>query len=236
MNKNGIECKLYGPHDWHLGKCNSGLLNSVDINQNDTVVVHYLTIHDRLPCNKMILSVHEYTKIFNINTLNLNMFDVIQCVSDKVRIEQQINQKYSIISNVMDELVPNKKTNKNIAGIVGTIHPIKNVHVSLQRALDDGMRKIFIFGNIGDTPYYNAKIVPYLKAYPNRIFHVGYNENKQQMYDCITDVYHSSEFETWGYIKAECELTNTKYHGNDKTDGVLYMTNDEILEEWRKII
>jgi hypothetical protein len=23
FNNNGIECKLYGPHDWHLNKCNS---------------------------------------------------------------------------------------------------------------------------------------------------------------------------------------------------------------------
>jgi hypothetical protein len=43
----------------------------------------------------------------------------------------------------MDSLVPNEKKNKKIAGIIGTIHPIKNVHVSIQRALNDKMNKIF---------------------------------------------------------------------------------------------
>jgi hypothetical protein len=236
FNKNGIECKFYGPHEWHLNKCNSGRLNSLDISKDDTIIVHYLNIPNKLNCKKMILSIHEYTKIFNTKNINLTIFDSVQCVSEKVRAEQQLPETSHIITNVVDDLIPNKKNNKKFAGVIGTIHPIKNIHISIERALKDKMDKIIIFGNVGDEQYYNKKIIPYLKAYPNKIKHVGYVENKQEMYDTITDVYHSSEFETWGYIKAECGLTNTNYHGNDKTDGVLYMSNEEILTEWKKII
>lgn len=236
FNKNGIECKLYGPHEWHLTKCNAGMINSVEINPDDTVIVHYLNIPTRIQCRKMILSIHEFSSIFNVQTLNLSVFDSFHCVSDKVREEQNIIRNYEIITNVMDDLKPNKKNDDKVAGIIGTIHPIKNVHVSLRRALNDGMKKIYICGNVGDAEYYNTKIVPFLQAWPGKIKHLGYCENKQTMYDLLTDVYHSSEFETWGYIKAECALTNTTYHGNEKTDGVLYMNNDEILTRWMKII
>ena len=236
FNNNGIECKMFGPHDWHLNKCNSGKLDSVEITHEDIVIVHYLNIPNRLNCRNMILSVHEFTKIFDTKNLNLSIFDSVQCVSDKVRVEQNLPDSSRIITNVMDSLVPNEKKNKKIAGIIGTIHPIKNVHVSIQRALNDKMNKIFLFGNVGESEYYQTKIVPYLKAYPNKIKHVGYVENKQEMYDNITDVYHSSQFETWGYIKAECNLTNTEYHGNEKTDGAIYMSNEEILTEWKTII
>jgi len=236
FNKNGIECKLYGPHDWHLNKCNSGMLNDCVVSPDDIFIVHYISLQTRLSCKKMILSVHEYTKIFDTKNLNLNIFDTFHCVSEKVRVEQNLPEDSKIITNVTDDLIPNKKTISKSAGIIGTIHPIKNVHISIQRALNDGMREINIFGNIGDQSYYDKKILPYLKAYPNKIKVRGYVEDKQKIYDCVTDVYHSSDFETWGYIKAECKLTNTKYHGNNKTDGVVYMSNEEILTEWDKII
>ena len=95
---------------------------------------------------------------------------------------------------------------------------------------------LFYNSDINKIIIEHRSVVPFLQAWPGKIKHLGYCENKQTMYDLLTDVYHSSEFETWGYIKAECALTNTTYHGNEKTDGVLYMNNDEILTRWMKII
>jgi hypothetical protein len=63
----------------------------------------------------------------------------------------------------------------------------------------------------------------------------GYAENKQAMYDMITDVYQSSIRETWGYVAGECQVTGTKYHSTGMCN-FEFMTKNEIIEKWRKIL
>ena len=94
------------------------------------------------------------------------------------------------------------------------------------------MNKILIYGEIDDKNYFNEKIRPYLDQYPDRIELLGFCNDKQAMYDSISDVYHSSASETWGYVKGECELTKTRFHGNSSTNGYRFMSREEILKVW----
>jgi hypothetical protein len=65
----------------------------------------------------------------------------------------------------------------------------------------------------------------------------GYTNNKQEMYDMIGRVYHSSLSEVATLVKDECESTGTKFFGNDATEYIpIIMTNDEIINSWLKIL
>jgi hypothetical protein len=44
FNKNGIDCTMYGPHDYHLNKCKSGRLNDIRLEENDNLIIHF-SIH-----------------------------------------------------------------------------------------------------------------------------------------------------------------------------------------------
>jgi hypothetical protein len=65
----------------------------------------------------------------------------------------------------------------------------------------------------------------------------GHTTNKQEMYDMIGRVYHSSKGEVACLVKDECYLTNTKFFGNEETDNeVSTLTNEEIIMSWRKTL
>jgi hypothetical protein len=71
------------------------------------------------------------------------------------------------------------------------------------------------------------------KEYPAKIKFSGLIDNKQSIYDSISDVYCSIR-KPWSMIKRECLLTNTRYHGPDSSNEEKTMTNDEIYKVWMK--
>ena len=122
-------------------------------------------------------------------------------------------------------------TPDKVAGIIGSIDENKQTHISIERAIKDGMNEIKLFGNITDHNYFNQYVKPLLS---NRIKMVGYAENKQAMYNTLSDVYLSSRSENASLVLDECKLTSTFFHGNDNiVDGEL-VTNMEVLSTWMK--
>ena len=60
LNNAGIDTTFYGPHEWHLDKCKSGLLNNnFKTNKDDILIVHFLNLGQRPDVKKVILSCHE---------------------------------------------------------------------------------------------------------------------------------------------------------------------------------
>jgi len=236
FNKNGIPCKFYGPHDWHLNKCNAGKLADYRPEPDDRVIVHYMNLAERIPSRNVILSVHEQN-VFPLKNVNLAAYDKIHYVSNHQLEYHQVDKDYFILGNVMDDLKRNQKPETPTAGIIGTIDPNKQVHVSIANALRDGFKKIKIYGNIGNEAYYTLKVLPYLNAYKGVVTHEGFCENKQEMYDSITDVYFSSEMECLPYVIGECRMTGTRLHtlkGKNYTKGNYEFDNNKILETWLK--
>jgi hypothetical protein len=142
---------------------------------------------------------------------------------------------YTIIPNLKENLKISDKTNvKNIAGIIGTIEDRKQTHVSIQRSLKDKCEKIYLFGHIGDEKYFNDYVKPLM--IPNRVIQFGHTTDKQEMYDMIGKVYHSSKGEVACLVKDECYLTNTEFYGNEETENeVSKLTNEEVLVLWKKL-
>ena len=111
----------------------------------------------------------------------------------------------------------------------------KQTHVSIERALNDGCEKVFLFGNVQDSKYYHEKVQPYTTT--GKVINVGYADSKQEMYDTIGRVYHSSKGEVACLVKDECFMTNTKFFGNEETDNTVSdLSNEDIFALWQEEI
>lgn len=237
LNANGIGCIMYGVHDWHLDKCRADRAVNLSLKDDDRLIIHFFNTNwnSKPPLKRLIYSCHE-KDIAPVRNINYKIFDKIHYVSKPQMEWHKVEHPYVIIPNVVDDLKPETKQEKGIAGIIGSIDRNKQTHVSIERALNDGMNVIIMFGKITDMGYYKEKVEPLMNANPNRILPVIYEPNKQHMYNLVSDVYLSSISETWSYIKKECELTNTTFHGTDavKDNFEIDLTNEEIVKCWQR--
>lgn len=234
LNRNGIDCELYGPHLWHHGKCRSRSIEEYRSHPTDNLIVHLIRLIRRPACHRLVYSSHEFSRIFPLRESHPSLYDAIQYVSQAQREELDVRHPNErIITNVLDPIRPVPKSFQRVAGIIGAIEPPKQVHLSIDRALDDGMRLIHLFGGINDQAYFDQEIRPRMDHNPGKIVFHGFIEDKQSIYEHVTDVYHSSQYETWGYIAAECRLAKVTYHGNHATKNRIIMSDEEILNAWK---
>lgn len=241
FNDNGIECILYGPNQWHLDKCNGEKLDIVRLDRTDDFICHYFhpkwqNILPRKYKGKKIYSCHE-TEVYPVKNVNYKKYDKIHYVSEYQKDWHDVDYSSCVIPNVVDDLKPSLKKSEKVAGIIGSIDNNKQTHISINRALNDDMKVILLFGKITEPEYYEKEIKPLLDSNKN-IIYVGHIDDKQKIYDLITDAYLSSLKETWCYVKKECELTETNFHGNTVIDYVAgkSLSNEEILQEWIKVL
>ena len=236
LNELGYDTTFYGPHQWHLDKCKSGILdNSVSIKQSDRIICHFLNLPNRPNANKVILSCHE-KNIFEVGKIK-QYWDEVVFLNEKQRnYHSEYKGNYSVIPNLKETLIRKEKTEevKNVAGIIGSIDENKQTHTSIERAIREGYNKIILFGNITDQNYYNNFVKPLLN---NNIIEYGFESDKQKIYDMVGGVFLSSKSEVASLVKDECETTGTKFYGNSATEhDVKELTNDEIINEWIKLL
>lgn len=234
LNLAGIDCTFYGPHEYHLNKCKSGLMNQLSVQPEDRLITHFLQLQERPNAKKVVLSCHEKWWY--------PVGKVKQFWDTAVFLHQQHRDYHSdykgdfvIIPNIKEPLISKEKDELDlIAGIIGTIEDRKQTHVSIQRALKDRCKKIYLFGHIGDQQYFEANVKPLLNS---KIEMIGHTTDKQAMYDMIGRVYHSSKGEVACLVKDECYLTNTKFFGNEETrNEISLLTNEEIINIWKKLL
>lgn len=235
LNDNGYDCTLHGAQKWHLDKCKSGTLDNIKIAPDDTVIVHFLPISQRIPCKQFILSLHE-KHLYPLQKINYKVFDKIHYIRESQRLWHGIDHPYFDCMYVQNKLEANPKTcDEPVVGIIGSIDPNKQVHLSIQRALQAGFKKIKLFGKVVFNDYYVNYIVPLIEKYPQIIDEPVYVESKQEMYDQITDIFHTSILEVCPYIQGEAIITQTNFHGNDQTaEEYIVLSDEQILEIWKK--
>jgi len=236
LNKSGVDCILYGPHQYHLDKCRADTMLNVRLEEDDSLIIHFFKTHwESRPTikGKLIYSCHE-KDIAPMNTINYKIFDKIHFVSENQFKWHNINYPHFILPNVLDELKDEPKDMFPTAGIIGSIDRNKQTHISIKRALDENFPFIYLFGKITDQQYYEDEVKPLIDGYT--VQPPMYIEDKQKMYNMVSDVFLSSLSETWSYIVKECELTGTTFHGTEVTKGNFEqnMTNDEIVESWKQ--
>jgi len=233
LNNNDYDCTFYGPHSWHLSKCKSGMLNDLKLGPNDILICHFINLPERPKVKKVIFSIHE-KNLFEIADIKPFWDELVFINEEQRQYHNRYNGTYSVIPNLKEHLESIEKPELDlVAGVIGTIDVNKQNHVSIQRALDDGCEKVFVFGSVSDPSYYEETVKPLLS---DKVIFVGHTENKQEMYNSIGRVYHSSISEVACLIKDECKTTNTKFFGNEATKPeVSSLTNSEIINKWKQI-
>lgn len=233
LNKAGYDTTFYGPHDWHLDKCNANLLNNLKLDKNDKLIVHFLNLGNRPDVEKVLLSCHE-KNIFEVGDIRPFWDEAIFLNEKQRKYHSRYNGKYSIIPNLREPLVKNDKSPEveNIAAVIGSIDENKQTHISIDRALGEGYDKVILYGNVSDTKYYEEQVKPLISE---KVIEYGFESDKQKIYDSVGAVFLSSKSEVASLVKDECETTGTKFYGNYATNhDVIELTNEEIINEWVK--
>lgn len=239
FNEFGLNACLYGPHNYPEDKCKFELIQNLQIDPDDVLIFHYIQIPNGLKAKKIILSVHEQN-LFDLSKVNLNNVDIIHFVAEHQKNyhnADSYNKPYFILSNVSDDLKPNPKKRKKSVGIIGSVDVNKQVHVSILRAIGKGFKDITLYGKVTDQNYYETKVLPLIKKY--NIKGPKFTDNKQEMYDNITDVFFSSINECLPFVIGECKLTNTNIHlieGKNYTNGYYETDKKLIVEKWKEIM
>jgi len=231
LNNAGYETIFYGPHEWHLDKCKSALVKDFKPSENDVVIGHFTELPE-MGVKKVILSCHE-KDLYEVGE-KTQWWDEAIFINNKHReYHSKYKGKFSIIPNLKEALEKKDKKVEKVAGIIGSFDINKQTHVSIERALADGMEKVILFG--GPHHYYYEDMIKPLLS--DKVIEYGFIDDKQKMYDMITDVYASSLSEVASLVKDECETTGTIFHGNEFIDhDGESITNDEIIKRWIKVL
>jgi hypothetical protein len=250
LNSKGINTVLIGPNPWHLDKCKAKVL-SRDVMQMSfkNVIWHFIPYPKPTKLwsyTNHILSCHETSLnlVFSRYSPQIanNVFDHYHFVSHKQK-EFQLNtanvedsEKMVVIPNVLDPKLSRvyQTHSKKIGGVIGSIDVNKNTHVSIQRALEDGCELVLLYGLISDSQYFDSKIRHILNTNA-KIKYMGVETDKTKMYSSITDVYHYSLSESWGYIQAECHKLGIPFHSLITND-LTYSDESDILKRWKEIL
>ncbi len=180
---------------------------------------------------KLVLSCQE-NDLFPLRQLKYVLFDKIHYVDISQVEYHKITHNHFICPNFSNPLIAAEHKPQKVAGVIGSIRKENQVESSIEKAFKDGMEAVVIYGYLIDPIYYYSKIETLTKKYPGRIRFAGFMDNKQRMYDSISDVYRTVA-KPWSLIKGECLLTNTRYHGPDSHDKENSMTNDQIFAVWK---
>lgn len=235
FNKAGYECIFYGPHSWHLDKCKSGLIQDASFEKDDVFITHFVPLKRRPDAKRVVLSCHE-KDLYKVGEVKQHWDEVVFINEKQRNYHSSYKGPYTIIPNIKQELQPTVKTSvEGIAAVIGSIDYNKQTHISIERALNDGCKKVYVYGTINDFAYFKQYVESKFKD--DRVVYKGYENNKQQIYNSVERVYHSSISEVACLIKDECLQTNTLFFGNSTTaHETTSYTNEAILELWKKVL
>jgi hypothetical protein len=201
LNEAGHETIFYGPHNWHITQLPQGQAgqyikgSKLPVNKNDILLVHFMnSFNNRPPVKGFFFSSHEQD-IFPIKSINYSIYDKIHYVSEHQKLYHMVDHPSFIIPNILNDLVPNVKPNKKIGGIIGSIDRNKRVDESIKKALNDNCELVLIYGVISDPWCWQKQVAPLVDGV--KVIYKGIENDKQKMYDSVTDVYHSSILEIY---------------------------------------
>ena len=203
------------------------------------MIVHFGHFPKRPKCKRVVLSLHE-KELYKIKE---NQFwdECVFLNQEHRNYHSNYTGPYRIIPNLRENIkkIPKIYESKYCAGVIGSIDENKQTHISIQRALDDGYKKVYLFGKLASDSisYYEQYVKSLMDKYPEKIIYKGFIENKSKMYAMIDAVYLSSLSEVSPLIVDECESTDTKFYGNSVCYyGERSWSNQEIINAWIDIL
>jgi len=161
---------------------------------------------------------------------NLSLFHKIHCLNNAQQIPRKAKLPVFVCPNLVDDLKTSASKPAKVAGVVGAIRRENQLELSIKQAFEDGMETVIIYGHLADPIYYYNDVRPVAEQYPGKVKFAGFVDDKQKLYDSVSDVYCSAS-KPWSTMKLESSLTGTRFHGPDLSVEEP-MSNDRILGAW----
>lgn len=269
FNSRGVACVFYGPDNWHVEKCKSGMLEEFSPEIDDIIIVndvplwspgeltHVSPLVKRNRRKQFLATLQEISKKYLPARSSSNYKLLLTCQGGGAHpsIFFRLSRFHKIhftapAGNALKRcfrmahptfVVPNFSSALNrsehkpvkIGGVIGSIKKSNNIVAAVECALRDGMEKVFIFGSVKDPQYYYDKIKPLTIKYRGQIKYVGFMDDRQRMYDAVSDVY-SAVNKPWSVVGHECVMTHTRFHALGWSGTEDRISNDQIFELWKK--
>lgn len=163
--------------------------------------------------------------------MRLSLFQKVHFSNSELGGHSRTRPPKFVVPSICHDLKRSGQKPEKIAGIIGSIKRQNRIETALEQALQDGMETVIIFGYMEDPIYYFEMIAPLTLEHRGRIQYAGFIDNRQQIYDAISDVY-ASVRKPWSVVSHECAMTGTGYHAPDAAMLVGRMSNEQILRIW----
>lgn len=167
-----------------------------------------------------------------LSSVRLSLFQKIHFASGAIKGYSRADGEKFIAQSFSSGLRISEHKPEKIAGVIGSIKRQNNVAEAIEKALLDGMESVIIFGYMRDPVYYYDKIAPLAIKHRGQIKYAGFMDDRQKMYDAVSDVY-SSASKPWSVVRQECAMTGTRFHAPETASADGRMTNDQIFEIWK---
>jgi len=170
-------------------------------------------------------------EVSNLKNLKWKIFEKVHYADFSQAKFHNIARSHFICPNFGNALIASDAKPDKTAGVIGTIKSENMIVESVEKAIHDGMGTVTLFGYLADPVYFYGRIEPLTKKYPGRIRYAGFLDDRQNMYDSISDVYRSVS-KPWSLVRRECRLTGTRYHGPEPCSDES-MSDDQIFAIWK---
>lgn len=194
------------------------------------VIIRNLPGRRRIEGVKLILTCPD-NDLFPIRRAKDSLFQGIHFADELQAGDPGIRRNDFVCPNFADALAVSPAKPDRVAGIIGSIRQENQIKSAVEKALADGMETVIIYGYMLDPVYYYSRVQPLSQQYPGRIKYAGFVDDKQRMYDSISDVYRTVS-KPCSLVQRECRMTGTRYHGPD-LHGDDFMSNDRIFAVWK---
>lgn len=231
LSENGFDTRLFAPGEWHMGRFSGcGRIEDFKVEPDDIVVYHHFGPKARPRCKKSILYLHEKS-LWSLENRDLLPFDSIAYVSEDQASFHGVPG--AVIPNPvkrMVDLYDHRPPRSNIAGIVGTIQARKMQHVSIRRALDDGMDKVLLFGDF-EEGYFRSHVQPLLSE---RVLYMGLvdPDKRMDMYNMFDVLYMFSSEESASLVLGECRILGKQVVKSDEVVDYEILDDEDIVSRW----
>lgn len=240
LNERGIPTRFYGPHNYHLDKCQSDHIQKIRLDQPDDVLIgHFLDLNEAVKeLSKVVLNCHESPGLFSLEGKDLSIYEEVVYVSERQREAQGISHPNRIIPPCVNLVAKARSPRRRgQVGVIGSIDRNKQVHVAVESALENEPKdtKVLIIGKTSQKEYFSEKIKPLLSN--KRVKILPPYDDKNQMYDMVDAVYSASKSETYGLVLAETKMLGIPYHDlNGASEGNEYWTEEEKIDAWKTLL
>ena len=181
--------------------------------------------------SKLLLTCRKNEACCNVAT-RYALFNKIHFVSEALKGFNKTSCPKFACPDFLADITPSDNKPVKTAGIIGSISKKKDTKAAIDKALQDGMEMVILYGYLADPIYYYKEIVPLKKAHPGKIKFAGFMDDQQKMYNSVSDVY-AFISSSGSMVRRECAITNTRYHGPE-THADENMSNDRIFGIWKR--